>query len=194
MENVGLRGIGQQFEHLRRDRGIEIGDQQRDHLRMFLFDHRRDVGRFEPGEQIDRARILGRGDPGEHAIGLFGTERAVHHRSDARARIEADRGPRPGVADEIVEHALHLGLADIGDREHRAAELADFLGIELLQDRGGFFLADQHHQHRGALDAAEGFDRGVHHCASDLIMSRTASAARVGLSRVKPRTSPTRSS
>ena len=126
---------------------------------MLLLDHPRDLARVEPVEQLDLARRLGRGDPREDAFRLFGAERAVHHRRDLGPRVETDRGAFAGMADEIVEHVLHLLFADVGDGEHRLAELADLLGLQLLQDRGGFLLADQHHQHRGALDAGIGARR-----------------------------------
>ena len=184
--------VGQQFEHLATDGGIEVGDQDGGDLRMLLLDHRRNLARVEPVEQFDLACGLWRSDPREHAFGFFATERAVHHRLDLGPRVEADRGAFAGMADEIVEHVLDFLFADIGHREHRLAQLADFLGIQLLQNRGGFLLVDQHHQHGGALDTGIGARRDER--AHDLIISRTASAARVGLSRVKPRTAPIRSS
>src|SRR3546814_10011573 len=79
--------------HLGADRRIEIGDQQRRDLRMFLFDDARDVARLEPVEQVDLAGILRRDDARKHILRLFGAERPGHHRFDLRARVETDRGP-----------------------------------------------------------------------------------------------------
>ena len=193
MQDVGLDRIGQQLEHASTDRRVEVRDHHRRDLGMFLFDHRRDFGRVEPAEHFEFARGFWRGDPGQHALRLFGAQRTVHHRFDLGTRVEADRGAFARMADEIVQHALDLGFADIGDREHRPTQLADLVGLEFLEDGGCLLLADEHHQYRGTFDAGIGPD-GRHrgHFASALIMSRTASAARVGLSRVKPRTAPIR--
>ena len=157
----GCDRIGQQFEHLRGDRRLEIGDQHRGDLRMLLVDQPGDLARVEPVEQVDLARVLGGNDPREHAVGLFASQGAGHHRFDLGPRIEADRGPLARLADEIVEHEFDLGLADIGDGEHRLAELADLVGIELLEDGGSLLLADQHHQHGGAFDAGIGVERAA---------------------------------
>ena len=192
MEDIGLHRIGQQLEHLARHRRVEVGEHDGGQLRMFVGDHVGDLGRFEPAERFQPAGIVLRRDPGQYAAGFFRAQRAVHHRLDLRLGIEADPGARARLLDEIVEHAADRMFAHVGDGEHRLAELAHFIGIELLEDGRGLLLADQHHQHGGAFDA--GIIGSGHQRASALIMSRTASAARAGFSRVKPRTIPTRSS
>ena len=118
----------------------------------------------------------------------------MHHRLDLGLGVEGDAGALPRAADEIVQHALDVRLADIGDGVHRTAQLAHLVGLELLEDRRGLLLAHQHHQHRGTFGTGKSAQRDLAHCAVAFIMSRTASAARAGLSRVKPRTLPIRSS
>jgi hypothetical protein len=154
-QHLRLNCLGQHLQHLPRGRGFEMREQHRGDLGMFLLEHRRDLGRVHPLQRGDRLIRFGRQDARQDRARTLRTERLGDDRFELGTRIELDRAALLRAAGKVVQDLRHFPFADIGDAHHRGAELTDFLGIELLEDRGGLFVADDHHQHRGALDAGK---------------------------------------
>ena len=79
---------------------------------------------------IERAAAGRRGDPGEHVLGALGARAHAPSPRGCAARRRSRSWSAPGAVQEDVEHVLDLVLGDVGDVEHRAAEMLDLVRLE----------------------------------------------------------------
>src|SRR3546814_8440657 len=128
-DDVGLHVSRKEWEDVRRDGGIEMGEDQSRDLWMLVLEQRRDRLGIHPAKRVEGTAAGRRRDPGEHRRRPFLAQRMLHHRPNARRRAEADGGASLGPVEEEVEDVLHLLFADVGDAEHGGAEALTGVGL-----------------------------------------------------------------
>ena len=145
-DHVGLGRFGKLGKNVGAKTVIQIRDDQRDNLRMFVDDQFGDRSGIHPVENLDRA-VGARGrDPAENGFSLVVTQRARHHIADVISGAEAEAGLLLDDRKELVQNPVHCILVEALHRIHGGAEMLHLARRQVTDDLGRLVLADQHHQ------------------------------------------------
>ena len=146
--------VGQLREDLGRLVGIEIGEHDRDDLRMLVADELGHGARVHP---LERFEALARGpdvDAVDDARGLVFAERIHEHLAQELVRADADGGLLLDHGREVREHGAHFLARHIRRAAPSPCRALHFPRAHVLEDLRGFLLAERQQQDRGALGAA----------------------------------------
>ena len=149
--DVGLLGLGQARQHLGGGVGRQVGQDQRDGLRVLVGDDVEDLGGVGLAQELERAHLDGAGQARHDLLGVLGAERLLEDRAGVVEPALGDvlLGQRDLV--ELLDHlvlALGRDVADAGDLER---ELVDLLLAQVLEHGRRGLGAQAHEQDRGLL-------------------------------------------
>jgi hypothetical protein len=150
--DVGLRLGLQVREHLGGQRGVQVGDHERDRLRRLVAKEDVNLLRRRAAQELERPALDRRRQAPDQLFGAGGAERALE---DAARVVDAPLGDvvlGQHSLDRLAEHvARDVGrdLAGLGDLER---ERLDLVVAEVAEDLARPLLADGDEQDRGLLD------------------------------------------
>src|SRR3546814_19578681 len=105
--------LRKELEDVRRDGGIEMGEDQSRDLWMLVLDQRRDRLGIHPAKRVEGPAAGRRRDPGEPPRRPFLAQRMLPHRPPAPRPAEAAAGVRLGPGEEEVAAVFPLLLPDL---------------------------------------------------------------------------------
>ena len=191
MQHRGVQFLGQCRQRCRGHLGIELQEQDRNCLRMFVGKDLADDLRIEPAKQAECGKVrflrFGR-DLAHQVLGLHLSHRAIEQLAYAVDAAMAGYAAAFGRARKTGDRVGNRLRFDFADPAHGAGQLAQFVGRELAQDTRGILFRQQHHHDRGLVGTAENRIEGRGHAeaperASSASRRRKASTASSGFSR-----------
>src|SRR6201996_1741639 len=145
--------FGERLQHARGLVEVEVHQDRRDDLRVFVAQQLGHRAGVHPLERLDAGDVAALQDAVDQQAGLVLAERLAQHGLDVFVGVLHQHvlGLRDGA--EAVEHAVHALARDRLHAGDGLAQLLHFLGRKVLEDGGGLFLAEGHQQDRCVLDA-----------------------------------------
>ena len=152
----GWMRVGQAGEHLGGERGVEVGDHQRDRLRGLGAQEADDLLGWGAAQELEGARLVGARKPRQQFLGALGAERALEHfAGELDSADDVAQAVGAGGGGELAEDRLGGVLLDRAELGHFEGEALDLLLAEVLDDLRGALGAERGHQHGGLAAAAD---------------------------------------
>ena len=125
---------------------------------MFVFYQLRNGVGVHPFQAFDAAGVVALQDAVEQEFGFLFAQCLGQHAADVCVGVEAERGLFGCVFGEFAEHAVDFFLRNIFQLGHCLADLLRFLGRQMFEHLGSFFLAQAEQQNGAVVDTGIAHD------------------------------------
>jgi hypothetical protein len=154
VDHLRLDFLGQGVQHACGNVCIELNQEDRDRLGMFVADERHQHLRGEPAGEFQRGRRLFRRNPLHQAFGFHFADGPGHHRAHGAHAVGHDQAEPFGPFDEPGNRLGNRGGADFTQFAHLFAQAAQFARFELAEQLRGLLVLEQHDHHGGTFGVA----------------------------------------
>ena len=148
-------GLGwQKVEHLGSYAVFQHRQNNGHHLGVFGLDHVGNRTGVHPAQDLQALAALAGVDAPQHRGGLVVAQGALEDFFYIVRGAQAQIGLAFDLGHKLVQHRIDSFLREFSHLHHGHAQALYFFGVEVANDVGGLFFAQQQHEHGGTLGAA----------------------------------------